>query len=53
LKWSEEKPNFNASEYSMYSTEASSFSHWWLVQAWVASFTCVWLEFCPCTYIAN
>lgn len=27
LKWSEEKPNFNASEYSMYSTEASSFSH--------------------------
>ncbi|XP_004511982.1 extra-large guanine nucleotide-binding protein 1 isoform X2 [Cicer arietinum] len=27
LKWNEEKPNFNSSEYSMYSTEASSFSH--------------------------
>lgn len=27
LKWNEEKPNFSVSEYSMYSTEASSFSH--------------------------
>ncbi|CAI8588790.1 unnamed protein product [Vicia faba] len=27
LKWSEEKQNFNSSEYSMYSTEASSLSH--------------------------
>lgn len=27
LKWSEERPNFSLSEYSMYSTEASSFSH--------------------------
>ena len=27
LKWSAEKPNFSASEYSIYSTEASSFSH--------------------------
>ena len=27
LKWSEERPNFSSSEYSMYSMEASSFSH--------------------------
>ncbi|KAL2348439.1 hypothetical protein Fmac_002439 [Flemingia macrophylla] len=27
LKWNEERPNFSSSEYSMYSTEASSFSH--------------------------
>ncbi|KAJ4714990.1 Extra-large guanine nucleotide-binding protein like [Melia azedarach] len=27
LKWDEEKTNFSLSEYSMYSTEASSFSH--------------------------
>lgn len=27
LKWDEEKTNFSISEYSMYSTEASSFSH--------------------------
>ncbi|KAL3039111.1 hypothetical protein AAZX31_01G168900 [Glycine max] len=27
LKWSEERPNFSLSEYSMYSTEASSCSH--------------------------
>lgn len=27
LKWNEERPNFSLSEYSMYSTEASSFSH--------------------------
>ncbi|KAJ1415241.1 Zinc finger, FYVE/PHD-type [Sesbania bispinosa] len=27
LKWNEERPNFCLSEYSMYSTEASSFSH--------------------------
>lgn len=27
LKWDEERPNFSLSEYSMYSTEASSFSH--------------------------
>nr|ABK95910.1 unknown [Populus trichocarpa] len=26
LKWDEEKPNFSLSEYSMYSTEASSYS---------------------------
>ncbi|XP_028763970.1 extra-large guanine nucleotide-binding protein 1 isoform X2 [Neltuma alba] len=26
LKWNEERPNFSVSEYSMYSTEASSFS---------------------------
>ncbi|KAA8547277.1 hypothetical protein F0562_003859 [Nyssa sinensis] len=27
LKWDEERPNFSLSEYSIYSTEASSFSH--------------------------
>ncbi|CAK9141142.1 unnamed protein product [Ilex paraguariensis] len=27
LKWDEERPNFSMSEYSLYSTEASSFSH--------------------------
>lgn len=27
LKWNEERPNFSVSEYSIYSTEASSFSH--------------------------
>ncbi|XP_028055646.1 extra-large guanine nucleotide-binding protein 1-like [Camellia sinensis] len=27
LKWNEERPNFSLSEYSIYSTEASSFSH--------------------------
>ncbi|QCD90957.1 extra-large guanine nucleotide-binding protein 1-like [Vigna unguiculata] len=27
LKWNDERPNFSLSEYSMYSTEASSFSH--------------------------
>ncbi|KAI8018768.1 Extra-large guanine nucleotide-binding protein 1 [Camellia lanceoleosa] len=27
LKWDEERPNFSLSEYSVYSTEASSFSH--------------------------
>ncbi|XP_061374446.1 extra-large guanine nucleotide-binding protein 1-like isoform X1 [Gastrolobium bilobum] len=27
LKWNEERPNFSLSEYSMYSTEGSSFSH--------------------------
>lgn len=27
VKWDDERPNFSASEYSVYSTEASSFSH--------------------------
>uniref|UniRef100_A0A5B6Z6N9 Putative Guanine nucleotide-binding protein alpha-2 subunit n=1 Tax=Davidia involucrata TaxID=16924 RepID=A0A5B6Z6N9_DAVIN len=27
MKWEEERPNFSSSEYSIYSTEASSFSH--------------------------
>lgn len=27
VKWDEERPNFSLSEYSIYSTEASSFSH--------------------------
>ncbi|CAL0331824.1 unnamed protein product [Lupinus luteus] len=27
LKWNEERPNFSLSQYSMYSTEGSSFSH--------------------------
>jgi hypothetical protein len=30
MKWDEEKPNFSLSEYSLYSTEASSYSPWWV-----------------------